>query len=178
MRDIFNRLPFAAIISERIFVVHAGLSQDLDSMERLGGLMRPTHVPLDGWFSEFLWSNPSEDIIGWAKNDRDRRDSLIYIGPDVVSNFLKQHDLDLICRAHEMVKGGYELFAEKQLVTIYSVPRYHPESDPGAGAVMHVDESLSYSVQKFRPIGPQLEISKDSPGQGFAEWVESVTSKL
>ena len=31
-------------------------------------------------------------------------------GPDVVSAFNKKHDIDLICRAHQVVEDGYEFF--------------------------------------------------------------------
>ena len=43
-------------------------------------------------------------------------------GPDVVAAFLKRHDLDLICRAHQVVEDGYEFFAKRQLVTLFSAP--------------------------------------------------------
>ena len=45
-------------------------------------------------------------------------------GPDVVAAFLKRHDLDLICRAHQVVEDGYEFFAKRQLVTLFSAPNY------------------------------------------------------
>jgi len=37
---------------------------------------------------------------------------------------LKDHDIDLICRAHQVVEEGYEFFAKRQLVTIFSAPNY------------------------------------------------------
>ena len=45
-------------------------------------------------------------------------------GEDVVAQFLRRHDLDLICRAHQVVEDGYEFFARRQLVTIFSAPNY------------------------------------------------------
>jgi len=42
--DCFNCLPLAAIIEEKIFVVHGGLSPDLHSMEQIRRLQRPTEV--------------------------------------------------------------------------------------------------------------------------------------
>jgi len=45
-------------------------------------------------------------------------------GGDVVTNFLKKNDLDLICRAHQVVEDGYEFFNKRQLVTIFSAPNY------------------------------------------------------
>jgi serine/threonine-protein phosphatase PP1 catalytic subunit len=41
-----------------------------------------------------------------------------------VSTFLKKNELDLVCRAHQVVEDGYEFFAKKQLVTVFSAPNY------------------------------------------------------
>ena len=45
-----------------------------------------------------------------------------------------------------MVEDGYEFFAKRQLVTIFSAPNYCGEFD-NAGSMMSVDESLMCSFQ-------------------------------
>jgi len=72
--------------------------------------MRPIEVPDTGLLCDLLWSDPEKDILGWADNER----GVSYIfGPDVVSSFLRKHDMDLICRAHQVVEDGYEFFAKR-----------------------------------------------------------------
>merc|ERR1712025_998822 len=71
-------------------------------------------------------------------------------GGDVVTKFLEKHDLDLVCRAHQVVEDGYEFFAKRQLVTLFSAPNYCGEFD-NAGAMMSVDETLMCSFQILKP---------------------------
>lgn len=170
--DCFNCLPIAAIIDEKIFTMHGGLSPDLNSMEQIRRVMRPTDVssllwllvkhrlllsvplfdevsdlfeqiPDCGLLCDLLWSDPDKDITGWSENDRGVS---FTFGPDVVSRFLQKHDMDLICRAHQVVEDGYEFFSKRQLVTLFSAPNYCGEFD-NAGAMMSVDESLLCSFQ-------------------------------
>lgn len=54
--------------------------------------------------------------------------------------------MDLICRAHQVVEDGYEFFAKRQLVTLFSAPNYCGEFD-NAGGMMSVDENLMCSFQ-------------------------------
>ena len=57
--DCFNCLPIAAIIDEKIFCCHGGLSPDLQSMEQIRRIMRPTDVPDQGLLCDLLWSDPA-----------------------------------------------------------------------------------------------------------------------
>jgi serine/threonine-protein phosphatase PP1 catalytic subunit len=49
-----------------------------------------------------------------------------------------------------VVEDGYEFFANRQLVTIFSAPNYCGEFD-NAGAMMSVDDSLTCSFQIIKP---------------------------
>ena len=60
-----------------------------------------------------------------------------FSGQDVVDEFLEKFDFDLIVRAHQVVEDGYEFFAGRQLVTLFSAPNYCGEFD-NAGAIMTV----------------------------------------
>ncbi|KAK8931111.1 Serine/threonine-protein phosphatase PP1 [Platanthera zijinensis] len=145
--DCFNCLPVAAIIDDKIFCMHGGLSPELRSMDQIRAIERPVDVPDQGLLCDLLWSDPDRDISGWGENDR----GVSYtFGADRVADFLKKHDLDLICRAHQVVEDGYEFFADRQLVTIFSAPNYCGEFD-NAGALMSVDASLLCSFQILKP---------------------------
>eukprot|EP00002_Diphylleia_rotans_P033400 TRINITY_DN709_c0_g4_i1.p1 TRINITY_DN709_c0_g4~~TRINITY_DN709_c0_g4_i1.p1 ORF type:complete len:299 (-),score=48.55 TRINITY_DN709_c0_g4_i1:46-942(-) len=141
--DCFNCLPICAIIDEKIFCTHGGLSPDLQSLDQIRRLMRPTDVPDNGLLCDLLWADPDKDITGWAENDR----GVSYVfGADIVQKFLQKHDMDLICRAHQVVEDGYEFFAKRQLVTLFSAPNYCGEFN-NSGSMMSVDDTLMCSFQ-------------------------------
>ncbi|TTV58697.1 Serine/threonine-protein phosphatase PP1-beta catalytic subunit [Bagarius yarrelli] len=148
--DCFNCLPIAAIIDEKIFCCHGGLSPDLQSMEQIRRIMRPTDVPDTGLLCDLLWSDPDKDVQGWGENDRGVS---FTFGADVVSKFLNRHDLDLICRAHQVVEDGYEFFAKRQLVTLFSAPNYCGEFD-NAGGMMSKAKYQYGGVNSGRPVTP------------------------
>jgi len=68
-------------------------------MEQIRRIQRPTDVPDQGLLCDLLWSDPDKDVIGWGENDRGVS---FTFGPEIVTKFLQKHDLDLICRAHQV----------------------------------------------------------------------------
>ena len=145
--DCFNCLPVAAIIDEKLFCCHGGLSPDLQSMDQIRGIMRPTDVPDQGLLCDLLWADPDKGTNGWGENDRGKS---FTFGPEIVSKFLAKHDMDLIVRGNQTVEDGYEFFAKRQLVTLWSAPNFHGGFN-NAGAMMCVDESLMCSFKILKP---------------------------
>jgi len=146
--DVFNTMPVCGLIDEKIMCMHGGLSPEITNMDQVRRLVRPTDVPDTGIICDLLWADPDKDIAGWAENDRGV--SFIF-GPDVVSSFLQKHDMDLVVRAHQVVEDGYEFFAKRQLITIFSAPNYCGEFD-NAGAMMSIDETLMCSFKVLKPV--------------------------
>ncbi|KAH0459335.1 hypothetical protein IEQ34_012149 [Dendrobium chrysotoxum] len=129
--DCFNCLPIAAIIDEKILCMHGGLSPELTSLDQIRDMQRPSEIPDYGLLCDLLWSDPDPDIKD---------------GEKVIEN-----DLDLICRAHQVVEDGYEFFAKRRLVTIFSAPNYCGEFD-NAGALLSIDKSLMCSFDILKPL--------------------------
>ena len=146
--DLFNWLPVAAIIDEKILCMHGGLSPDLKNLQNITDISRPTDIPDTGLLCDLLWSDPDKDCVEYDENDRGV--SVIF-GEKIVQDFNKKNDLDLIIRAHQVVDDGYEFFASRQLITIFSAPNYCGEFDNSAG-IMIIDESLTCSLKVLRPV--------------------------
>lgn len=146
--DVFNLLPITAIIEDKILCMHGGLSPDLSSIDQLHKISRPTDIPENGLLCDLLWSDPDSQANGWGPNDRGVS---VTFNSDVVEEFVKKHDLDLICRAHQVVQDGYEFFADKKLVTVFSAPNYCEDFE-NAGGLMVVDENLMCSFKMLKSL--------------------------
>ncbi|KAF4374561.1 hypothetical protein G4B88_004813 [Cannabis sativa] len=125
--DCFNCLPVAALIDEKILCMHGGLSPDLKNLKQIRMIQRPTDVAEHGLLCDLLWSDPSKDIQGWGPNER---------------------GVSFTFGADRVVEDGYEFFANRKLVTLFSAPNYCGEFD-NAGAMMSVDESLMLLFQQL-----------------------------
>ena len=145
--DCFNCLPVAALLDDRILCMHGGLSSELEKVEQIKNILRPSDVPEQGLLCDLLWSDPDEASEGYGANDRGVS---VTFGPKVVEEFLKKNDLDLICRAHQVVEEGYEFFADRRLVTVFSAPNYCGEFD-NAGAMMTISDDLVCGFKVFKP---------------------------
>ena len=154
--DMFNWLPIAALIDDKIFCVHGGLSPDLENIEQLYDIIRPTDVPNSGLLCDILWSDPSTEVDDWGQNER----GISYIYSfSVIKKFLEQNNLDLICRAHQVVEDGYEFFGNRSLVTVFSAPDYCEEYN-NCAAIMVVDSNLKCSFKVLKPLS-EIDICED-----------------
>ena len=136
--DCFNWLPISAIVDDKILCMHGGLSPDLTSLDKIRKIVRPTEVPDKGLLCDLLWSDPDRNVQGWGGNERGVS---VTFNEKTVEDIVDKLDIDLVCRAHQVVENGYEFFADKKLVTVFSAPNYCNQFD-NAGAMMLVDENL------------------------------------
>lgn len=150
--DVFNCLPVSALVADKVICMHGGLSPEMiregvDVRTQIHSIDRPVDIPDSGLLCDLLWSDPVE-VSGFAAN-RDRGVSVAF-GTDVVKAFLQKEDMDLVVRAHQVVEDGYEFFANRRLVTIFSAPNYLGEFD-NAAAVLTIDEDLVCSFVVLKP---------------------------
>ena len=146
----FNWLPVAAIINDTILCMHGGLSPFLKSLNDIKKIIRPTEIPDKGILCDILWSDPDINAYGWDPSPRGI--SYVY-NQNIAKEIIENLNIDLVCRAHQVVEEGYEFFANKKLVTVFSAPNYCGQFD-NAGAMMKIDENL---VCGFKIIVPKLK---------------------
>jgi len=149
--DVFNCLPPCALIQQNVICMHGGLSEEMvkhaaNVADEILKMQRPADIPDCGLLCDLLWADPA-DISGFGPNDTE---TPLSFGADKVREFLAKANLDLVVRAHQVVEDGYEFFADRKLVTIFSAPNYCGEFD-NAAAMLSIDENLLCSFQVLKP---------------------------
>lgn len=132
-------------------------------MFQLDKIERPCDIPDLGVLADLTWADPDPLISGYE--DSPRGAARIF-GPDALKNFCRILGLELIVRAHQVsiflqkfsykigkfqvVEDGYEFFADRHLVTIFSAPNYCGQFN-NAACVLVVSADLVCSFSIYRP---------------------------
>ncbi|EGT58420.1 hypothetical protein CAEBREN_08541 [Caenorhabditis brenneri] len=130
----FYCMPLCAVVHKKIICMHGGISEDLIDLAQLEKVDRPCDIPDIGVIADLTWADPDDKVPGYGGSPRGAGRSF---GPEAVKQFLNMHNLELVVRAHQVVMDGYEFFAEKKLVTIFSAPAYCGQFE-NAGVVLKV----------------------------------------
>ena len=147
--NLFNILPITALISEKILCMHGGLSKDLTNINQLKSIKRPTEIPDKGLLCDLIWSDPDNLISKDFVENKERGISVCF-SEKVVEEFTKNNNLDLICRAHQVVEEGFEFFDNMKLITIFTAPNYMNIFDNN-GCVLYINKDLICSLHILKP---------------------------
>ncbi|RIB29583.1 serine/threonine-protein phosphatase PP-X isozyme 2-like protein [Gigaspora rosea] len=142
--EIFDYMSLSAIIENKIFCVHGGLSPVIGSLDQIRTIDRKQEVPHDGAMCDLLWSDP-DDIEGWGISPRGAG---YLFGGDIVAQFLQHNNLDLIARAHQLVMEGYKLMFNNTIVTVWSAPNYCYRCG-NVAAILELDDKLNKNYKIF-----------------------------
>ena len=161
IEEIFDWFPLAALLRDKIFILHGGLSPLLKNLKQINEIERPTDIPNHGLIADLVWSDPNPDSDKWSKS---KRIIGVGFGKTIVNNFLEDNNLELIVRAHEVVENGYAFPFGKEVnfITLFSAPNYCGTYG-NKGAILDIDEDLVCKFTVFNPIDwIKKEFIKDS----------------
>ena len=130
--EFYKFLPLGHILDKEVLVVHGGLfSQDGVTLDELKKINRFQDVPNNGLMCEILWSDPCEEN-GVTPSPRGAG---VLFGPDVTKKFLKENNLSLLIRSHEVRMEGYQIEPGGQVITVFSAPNYCDEAGNKGGLI-------------------------------------------
>jgi len=142
--EIFDYLSLSALIDDKIFCVHGGLSPSISTLDQIRTIDRKQEVPHDGAMCDLLWSDP-DDADGWNLSPRGAG---YHFGGDVVAHFNRENSISLMARAHQLVMEGYKMMFNDTVVTVWSAPNYCYRCG-NVAAILELDEHLNQNFKIF-----------------------------
>ncbi|XP_024537636.1 serine/threonine-protein phosphatase BSL3 isoform X1 [Selaginella moellendorffii] len=163
INQLFNWLPLAALIEDKIICMHGGIGRSINHVEQIENLQRP--ISMDSGsviLMDLLWSDPTENDSVEGLRPNARGPGLVTFGPDRVMEFCKNNNLQLIVRAHECVMDGFERFAQGHLITLFSATNYCGTAN-NAGAILVLGRDLVVVPKLIHPLPPAVTSPESSP---------------
>ena len=159
--DVFNNLPLCAILNERVFCVHGGLSPYLHSLSAIEAIRKPLETYLESEIvTDMVWSDPIDTTQEGTFTENRRGLGVKYTTESIIS-FLSENCFSILVRAHQCVMNGVNIFAENNALTVFSSSEYSPNLHNKSGVVVIKEKG---SVQLFsldftKPLSKQETIT-------------------
>lgn len=146
--EVFEWLPLAAVIGNKVFVTHGGLPVEPNvTLDDIRNIKRGMEPPEKGLMSDLLWSDP-QPFMGKSPS---KRGVGFAFGPDITESFLERNNLKLLVRSHEVKDEGYLVEHGGKTITVFSAPNYC-DTMGNKGAYIHFDASLEPKFTQFTSV--------------------------
>jgi diadenosine tetraphosphatase ApaH/serine/threonine PP2A family protein phosphatase len=174
IHDVFDWLPFAALVEEKVLVVHGGIGDghwadragvtDIDWLCKLE--CRPVKdeiflhdTPRDKTLMNIVWSDPinsdaGERPAGWQPHYRQgqRGTDILSFDSQVTEEFCVRNKISMILRGHEVAKKGYEMMHSGRLCTVFSARNYCGRHNNDAALVLLQPDADGHVQIKFKTL--------------------------
>ena len=147
--EAFAALPVCAVIGEKAFCVHGGISPRMKSKAVLGEIEKCDIPEPDSIVADMLWSDPSEDVPKYGQSKRTI--GHIY-GAEAVGEILEMLDVFVVIRAHESIDSGFD--SKFGVITVFSSADYCGTGNTAAALTIPDDAMLEsdIEIELFRPL--------------------------
>lgn len=126
---VFSRMPYAALVNDRILMLHGGIAKGLRTLSQIERLPKNDVEPFDPIAFQLLWNDPDESVEEFAPSPRGS--GIFLFGHKIVKKFMEDNGLEKIIRAHEFYPAGFQTFFNEKLITVFSC-RFYPIQGPKA----------------------------------------------
>lgn len=104
--EMFDYLPLACVISNKLFCIHGGLSPLIQKISQIDSLNRFQDIPTEGPIADLMWSDPDTNIEGFKISERGAG---YFFGEKIVDRFLHLNSMESIIRAHQLCMEGFNV---------------------------------------------------------------------
>uniref|UniRef100_A0A914W8B9 Serine/threonine-protein phosphatase n=1 Tax=Plectus sambesii TaxID=2011161 RepID=A0A914W8B9_9BILA len=139
--DVFDRMPIAAVVDNKIFCVHGGVPEQhlyaghssiTDAIESLPVCLHSDKIDENSLAWQVMWNDPlpcemrmltALDSNGFGANDK-RGGAVRVFSADALERFLRAHGFSHMIRAHQVQEKGFKLEHSASLLTVFSSSYY------------------------------------------------------
>jgi diadenosine tetraphosphatase ApaH/serine/threonine PP2A family protein phosphatase len=137
---VFKSIPMGAITTNAIFAVHGGIPQGVASLKEMQEPDRHHYnFPNDILF-QMVWNDPQDADFGFRPNMRSTKARTF--GQRAFERFSQDIGVDLIVRAHEAYREGFQEYFGGGLLGVFSAS-YQGQSSP---KVLRIKRNKKFEV--------------------------------
>ena len=153
---VFDYLPIGAVVADEFFCIHGGLSPELNSLDDVRAIERPTDIPEEGLVADLLWSDPCKSTVEFGPNDRG---NTITWGRKVATKFLNDNHLTCVVRGHQMAQRGFHFPFEpcQNTITVFTASNY-ANGFKNKAAFMDISTDLMVTFHVLPDKIPQISL--------------------
>ena len=157
LNSLFDLLPFAALIDNKILCVHGGIGSSVNKLSDISSIRRPVQVvqdvstPEQQIIIDLLWSEYSDSVNDLAVNDeRDVNKSgfIVKYGKDRLNKFLVENNIALLVTSHMWIAEGVKKFANDKIVVVYSATNYGDKA-MNLGGILNINKYSTTIIPKL-----------------------------
>jgi diadenosine tetraphosphatase ApaH/serine/threonine PP2A family protein phosphatase len=147
INELFDLLQLAAVVDNKYFCIHGGLSPELKKIDILNSIERKKEIPEKGIITDLIWSDPKEEVNEFEPS---KKGAGQFYGEKAVNDFIKENNnIEMIIRSHELVDDGRKFQFNNKLLTVFSAPDYGGRIGFNIGSVLKIDEKYKFSFIKI-----------------------------
>ena len=143
--EMFDYLPLAAVISNKLFCIHGGLSPLIQKISQIDSLDRFMDIPTEGPIADLMWSDPDASVEGFKMSERGAG---YVFGEKIVDRFLHLNNVESIIRAHQLCMEGFNILFDGKVITVWSAPHYFGKFF-NLASILEIDEQMNKHFNVF-----------------------------
>ena len=157
LNSLFDLLPFAALIDNKILCVHGGIGSSLNKLSDISSIRRPVQIiqdvntPEQQLILDLVWSEYSDSVNDLAINeerDVNKRGFLVKYGKDRLNRFMIENNIALVVTSHMWIAEGVKKFANDKIVVVYSATNYC-DKGMNLGGLLNINKYSTTIVPKL-----------------------------
>lgn len=152
---LFEYLPLAATVNNKIFCVHSGIGDNIKTLDDILNIKKPINIYDNQKVIDLLWGCPIGNNLKeeYSGNNVTTPLRKRYFSEDQTLEFMKNNNLDLIIRSHDIVEKGFEKMYNNRVVSICSSTNYCNTHNNDGGIIF---------VKKNLEVQPKILTNEDN----------------